>query len=156
MSAGYICSHKAHAYIRTSLDNVQLYRRDTSARCVPCDMGQYCPAGTYEGIGQQAEALALARVCPAGSFCPDSASIEACPAGTYCIEGSSQQYTCNYSQLLLTDAYAQIPAESPTVVERIYLRGDPLGGNYCPAGADTPLTKCGAMLRSRHALNAVC
>ena len=85
---------------------------------------------------------AVARACPAGSFCADSQSIQECPAGTYCIEGSSQQYSCNYSQLLMQDAYARIPAESPTVVERIYLRGDPLGGNFCPAGADTPLTTC--------------
>ena len=81
------------------------------------------------------------RQCPAGQVCPNAATSEACPAGTYCVEGSSEVFTCNYTELFVKDALARIPADRPTVLERIYLRGDPLGGNHCPAGVDTPLTK---------------
>ena len=139
--AGFLCSHTADTYAQTTLDTAAHYTSDTSARCVPCAHGEFCPAGSYEGEPAQAEAYALARQCPSGSFCPDAASAQQCAAGTYCVEGSSEQYSCNYTQLLLKDAQAKIPTEQPTVLERIYLQGDPLGGNYCPAGADTPLTR---------------
>jgi hypothetical protein len=129
-------------YGQTSLDLPATFIAATSARCAPCARGEFCPAGTYEGAAADADAQAASRACPPGYFCPGAAAAQECDAGAYCVEGSSAQHTCNYSELFVKDPLAKIPTQEPTVLERIYLQGDPLGGNYCPAGADTPLTKC--------------
>jgi hypothetical protein len=145
--AGYLCSHSAHSFTRSSFDSPQTFATDTSARCVPCTAGEFCPEGSYEGLPDVQQALSRIRRCPKGSYCPDAASNETCPSGTYCIEGSVEQHSCNFTELLLTDALDVIPVESPTVLERIYKAGDPLGGNYCPAGSSTPLTRCAPLLQ---------
>jgi hypothetical protein len=132
----------ADAYISTDIDNPSKYTIDTSARCVPCLLGEFCPQGTYEGIGAGVKPALLARKCSAGSYCANATVQSICPAGTYCVEGSTEQYTCNYKQLIFQDALARMPIKSPTVLERLYVQGDPLGGNYCPEGSDSPLSRC--------------
>lgn len=43
LSAGYMCSHAADAYALTSGDDAATFLTDTTARCIPCNIGEYCP-----------------------------------------------------------------------------------------------------------------
>ena len=125
------------------MDSPQTYMTGTSARCAPCLLGEYCPQGTYEELEpNRVKAASLARQCDAGYACPTADVAERCPAGTYCVKGSTEQYSCNFADLVIQDALAMLPTKTPSVLERVYLSGDPLGGNYCPQGSETPLTMC--------------
>lgn len=147
--AGFMCSHSADTYTVTNIDTPESYTTATSARCSPCALGEFCPEGTYEGSGvNNVQAAAIARRCSPGHSCPSPDVEIECPAGTYCVEGSIEQYSCNFTQLIVQDALATIPVTVPTVLERVYLQGEPLGGNYCPAGSDTPVTQCVTPCRS--------
>jgi hypothetical protein len=137
-----MCSYLGEEYVPTSGSNAASYLTGTRARCVPCQLGEYCSEGTFGGPQSEALAHSRARRCPAGSYCPSPAQQIACAAGTYCVEASVEEYTCSFQDLVFQDALAVVPTKGLTVLELVYLSGAPLAGNYCPEGSETPTEKC--------------
>lgn len=136
-----MCSHLGDAYVATSGDNPASFLTDTTARCIPCSMGEYCPQGTFGGPKSDALVYSHARRCPAGSYCPSPAQQIPCAAGSFCVEASVEEYTCSFRELVYQDPLAVVPTKPQTVVERVYLSGAPLAGNYCPEGSQMPTNK---------------
>jgi hypothetical protein len=129
-------------YVNTNGDTPSRFLTSTSARCIPCRLGEYCAEGTYEGKLDTSREQARSRECPAGFYCPSASEKYECMAGTYCINGSIEPYTCDFSKLVFQDAFAEIPMPSFTALERVFVSGDPLGGNFCAERSVTPVTKC--------------
>lgn len=93
--------------------------------CGQLRAGEYCPPGTQEEnamslaacqvnpLSEHASAAGSRssqatgdtssssckgfKACPAGSYCPDAASITPCEAGRFCPEGSTSSESCNVS-----------------------------------------------------------
>lgn len=112
--AGYVCSFAADSYTLTAGDNPYTFLTDTTARCIPCSLGEYCPQGTFGGPLSSALTYSRARQCPAGFYCPSPAKQIPCSAGTYCIEGSVEEYTCSFTDLVYQDALAEVPSKPTT------------------------------------------
>lgn len=84
----------------------------------------------------------MARRCPPGSYCPTPQEQLACQAGTYCVGGSLEPFSCNLGSLVQQDALADVPQPKQTLLEQLYEKGEPLGGNFCPEQAVTPAGMC--------------
>ena len=88
---------------------------------------------------------ALARLdCPAGRYCPSPSESYPCTAGSYCAQGSVQPVTCNVSTLVESYPILTMPTRPATVYESVYIRGQQLAGNQCPANSSTPINPCPA------------
>jgi hypothetical protein len=97
--------------------------------CVPCIVGQYCPAGT---VTQGASATE--NLCPVGKICKmPGVPFEDCPAGTFCpagsfIEGMAGSTDCNRLGMHCLNG---------TQPDSLYCPQ----GYYCPA-SDMPKIEC--------------
>lgn len=93
--------------------------------CEPCSNGSLCD---IEGlVGRDSYSM-----CPSGFFCPTPSSKIMCPHGAFCPEGSQSPKTCDYTTLIIQDAYLTTPPK--LIIERILLDQDPFRGNFCPGG----------------------
>jgi hypothetical protein len=68
-----------------------------------------------------------------GMQCPMPNVTVRCPAGTFCGRGAVTPTTCSYVDLLQDDPWTIVPTLQRTVREHVYLMGDPMAGNFCPA-----------------------
>jgi hypothetical protein len=75
-------------------------------------------------------------------YCPTPAAALPCPPGYWCAASTVQPVTCNMSLLLAAAPAMEVPSRPATVSQRIFLLGDPLQGNSCPANATNPATLC--------------
>lgn len=137
-----MCSHAGRGIAETRGDSPERFLTSTLARCFPCAPGEFCPAGTYTDPSASANTQLMARRCPPGSYCPSPSQQILCEAGTYCVGGSLEPFSCDLSGLLQQDALADVPQPKQTLIEQLYEKGDPLGGNFCPEQAVTPAGTC--------------
>ena len=114
LCAGYVCSHAADTFTLTAGDNAASFLTDTTARCIPCGLGEYCPQGTFGGRVSSALANLKKRQCPSGFYCPSPAQQIPCSAGTYCVESSVEEYTCSFTDLVYQDPKATVPSTPQT------------------------------------------
>ena len=95
-----------------------------------------------------------ALACPAGFYCPTPAAALPCEPGYFCPPATIQPVTCNMSLLVEAAPLMPIAFRPATVAQRVFLYGDPLQGNSCPANASDPIGLCpkGQVkgLRSQH------
>ncbi|RMZ54405.1 hypothetical protein APUTEX25_001981, partial [Auxenochlorella protothecoides] len=112
--------------------------------CIPCVFGQYCPEGTalpaFRDPGFQTAMKGLE--CRSGFYCPSPLAQLPCPQGAFCGPGSVAPTTCAMDELLRTSPNMELPQRPTTVYSSVYVDGDTLGGNYCPANSSTPSTQC--------------
>lgn len=67
-----------------------------------------------------------------GYYCPTPAVEVPCPPGTWCSQATVAPTTCEYPVLMKRYQDMTIPDAPLTVVQRVYAKGEPLGGNICP------------------------
>ena len=80
--------------------------------------------------------------CPSGRYCPTPSEALPCAAGSFCAQGSVQPVTCNMSVLVQAYPILTMPTRPTTVYESVYVRGQQLAGNQCPANSTTPTNAC--------------
>ena len=80
--------------------------------------------------------------CPAGFYCPTPAAALPCEPGYFCPPATIQPVTCNMSLLVEAAPLMPITFRPATVAQRVFLHGDPLQGNSCPANASDPIRLC--------------
>lgn len=80
--------------------------------------------------------------CRSGFYCPSPLAQLPCPQGAFCGPGSVAPTTCAMDELLRTSPNMELPQRPTTVYSSVYVDGDTLGGNYCPANSSTPSTQC--------------
>eukprot|EP00884_Botryococcus_braunii_P009426 jgi/Botrbrau1/18485/Bobra.0072s0065.1 len=142
--AGYQCAVQWQGDIWPALSiNSSVVR--SGALCMPCTLGQHCPRGSFQPPpGPSATTYVLSHLCRPGMQCPMPNVTVRCPAGTFCGRGAVVPTTCSYVNLLQSDPWTIVPTLQRTVREHVYLMGDPMAGNYCPAGSETLDTPCEA------------
>ena len=67
-----------------------------------------------------------------GWFCPTPAVEVPCPPGAWCTQAAVAPTTCEYPVLMAEQPDRTVPDEPLTIVQRVYGKGEPLGGNICP------------------------
>lgn len=135
-SAGAKCVNITGAF--TDMDAFQLDFPIYGGVCVPCVLGQYCPRGS-RAVDNGLKDARLLR-CPKGSYCPSPETRIACANGSYCSGGNFMEFPCDFEKLLFTTVYVE--QDQDTVFQRLVKFMDPFKGNFCPANATRPGTKC--------------
>ncbi|GFR53044.1 hypothetical protein Agub_g15744, partial [Astrephomene gubernaculifera] len=120
------------------------------ARCVDCGPGSVCPEGSY--VEEEEDPRVIAGLdCPAGQFCPRPAQQKECPAGFFCPHRAVQPTTCDFTVAFSSKQQASpsssassslTSAQQQEMLRRLRDEGQPLRGNYCPPGSDSPSTRC--------------
>ncbi|PRW59962.1 white-brown complex 30 [Chlorella sorokiniana] len=112
--------------------------------CTACSYGQLCPRGSsLPPVLDPAIQIAIDELaCPAGFYCPTPASKLRCPAGYFCPPSTIQPVTCNMSMLVDRAPLLKVPDKPLTVVQRVFILGDPLQGNTCPLNSSSPAVLC--------------
>ena len=67
-----------------------------------------------------------------GYYCPTPAAELPCPPGEWCTQAAVAPTTCEYPVLMARRPELTVPDEPLTIVQRVYAKGEPLGGNICP------------------------
>ena len=67
-----------------------------------------------------------------GYYCPTPALELPCPPGEWCMQAAVAPTTCEYPVLMAEQPEKTVPDEPLTIVQRVYAKGEPLGGNICP------------------------
>ena len=110
--------------------------------CVPCQLGQYCPSGTFTlttstmenrcRAGQLCQDPRIQLACPAGTFCPEGTFVEGMFGRTRCDNGNWAGFWCpeNSSEPATCPAGFFCPDE-------LTLEPCP-AGYYCPSMATAP------------------
>lgn len=137
-----MCSEIKDGSGRSHTTSPDQFLTNTLARCLPCAPGEYCGPGTYVDPEDTANEQLVLRRCPAGSYCPTPQEQYACEAGTYCVSGSLEPTSCDVGGALIVNALIDLPQPRQTLVEQLYEKGDPLGGNFCPEQAVSPAGTC--------------
>ena len=83
-----------------------------------------------------------ALACPAGFYCPTPAAALPCEPGYFCPPATIQPVTCNMTLLVEAAPLMPITFRPATVAQRVFMYGDPLQGNSCPANASDPIGLC--------------
>lgn len=135
-SAGAKCVNITGAF--TDMDAFQLDFPIYGGVCVPCVLGQYCPRGS-RAVDNGLKDARLLR-CPKGFYCPSPETRIACANGSYCSGGNFMEFPCDFEKLLFTTVYVE--QDQDTVFQRLVKFMDPFKGNFCPANATRPGTKC--------------
>lgn len=99
--------------------------------CVKCDIGTYCPQGTFE---------TGSLLCPEGSYCPTPSSKHPCDAGNFCPKGSVSPLPCDMASLLKTTL--SFRSQDVIVIDRLVSLQEAFTGNLCPVQSATPFYKC--------------
>ncbi|BDA44911.1 probable broad substrate specificity ATP-binding cassette transporter at N-terminal half [Coccomyxa sp. Obi] len=112
--------------------------------CIPCVFGQHCPSGSFlPRPGSKASQQYVEKYrCRPSFYCPTPAVEIPCPPGAWCSQATVVPTTCEYPVLMKRFPDMTIPDEPLTVVQRVYAKGEPLGGNICPPMSTTPKTPC--------------
>ncbi|KAL4458314.1 hypothetical protein ABPG75_013179 [Micractinium tetrahymenae] len=112
--------------------------------CQACGYGQLCPAGSVlPPVLDPSIQLALdGLACPPGWYCPTPAAAQRCPPGYFCPPSTITPITCNMSLLVAQAPMMPVTFQPATVAQRVFLHGDPLQGNTCPANASNPSKGC--------------
>ena len=71
-------------------------------------------------------------MCRPGFYCPSPELQLPCPPGSWCAQATVEPTTCEYPVLMTELPDLTISDVPLTVVQRVYGKGDPLGGNICP------------------------
>lgn len=86
----------------------------------------------WEGIVQLQVTNSSGCARRPGWFCPTPAAELPCPPGAWCTGGAVAPTTCEYPVLMAEQPDITVPDEPLTIVQRVYAKGEPLGGNICP------------------------
>eukprot|EP00892_Ulva_mutabilis_P003872 jgi/Ulvmu1/1857/UM012_0013.1 len=139
---GFLCSHTGDGLGETRGDSPSRFFTTTTARCIPCARGDFCPRGTYSGADSAANSQLAERRCPPGSYCPSPRERVTCVAGTYCVAGSLEPFSCDFGGLVMQNALAEVPQPQQTVIQQLYENGGPMAGNFCPEKSVSPTSMC--------------
>ena len=84
------------------------------------------------GASVKGRAWGVPRARRPGYYCPTPALELPCPPGEWCTQAAVAPTTCEYPALMARQPEKTVPDEPLTIVQRVYAKGEPLGGNICP------------------------